>query len=122
MSEANRIRKTFLAMPFDRVKYWANHAEGDLDFRYLLSPEDLETMAEDELHLIWNQMIRLNPDSHLLLYMTPREIEGWSDFDCEVISLTTTHLRTPIEERVERMKIRVKIDGKYYVGHLEMSE
>ena len=121
LAEARRIRRTFLAMPFDRVKYWATHVEGDLDFRYLKSPEDLETMCAEDLHLIWNQIIKLNPDSHLLLHMTPREIEGWSDYDCEVINLQLTS-GGGIGFNNNDYKIRVKIDGKYYAGHLEMSE
>ena len=49
----------------------------------------------------------------------PMMILNPDDTDVEVISLTKQEATT---KYAENYRIRVKIKGKYYVGHLEMSE
>ena len=54
-----RMRAILMGMPFEKVRSGANDAGGDLDYRYLDKPIQLEHMADDEIKAIYDQMVRL---------------------------------------------------------------
>ena len=103
MNTGREHYETMLLLRETRCRGWHNQRSVHFVWDYLrFVLEGSNTILEASSRLGVVRMIILNPD----------------DTGVEVISLQRGKESLPCSH----YRIRVKIDGKYYVGHLEMSE